>query len=102
MTTTITIRCPSCHKRFAAPAYAAGTHAKCPECGSQIPIDVPHQPESPPPPPKPISVVITDVQLSVRTMMRLIVTGYIASLALTAIVVVIGFAIGMIVASLGY
>jgi len=43
----IEIQCPSCHKKYAAPADKAGQMTKCPNCDS--PITVPAIPTEPPP-----------------------------------------------------
>jgi hypothetical protein len=37
----IAVTCPTCHARTKAPDAAAGRKAKCPKCGSTVPVPVP-------------------------------------------------------------
>jgi hypothetical protein len=41
---SITVTCPSCKAKFAAPEEAAGKTAHCPKCGSPIPVPAPPRP----------------------------------------------------------
>ena len=41
---SITVTCPSCKAKFAAPEEAAGRTAHCPKCASPIPVPAPPRP----------------------------------------------------------
>lgn len=50
MTVTVTIECPSCHRRLRMPEVMVGRTVKCPACGTSFPAAVSPSEPSPAPP----------------------------------------------------